>query len=72
MSSFKSTSKLRGAQTDTVVVQCSDHRVQLVAFELLNKGLELNGNYELLALPGGPQCMTLVEYMPKFSWALTK
>jgi hypothetical protein len=72
MSSFKSTSKLRGAQTDTVVVQCSDHRVQLVAFEFLNKGLELNGNYELLALPGGPQCMTLVEYMPKFSWALNK
>lgn len=72
MPSFKSTLKLRGAETDTLVVHCSDHRYQLVVFEFLNKGLELNGNYELLALPGGPQCMTLVEYMPKFSWVLTR
>jgi hypothetical protein len=69
---FKSTTKLRSAETDTVVVQCSDHRIQLAAFEFLNKSLELTGNYELLSLPGGPQCLTLVEYMPKFSWALTK
>jgi len=23
-------------------------------------------------MPGGPQCMTLVEYLPKLSWALSK
>lgn len=72
MASFKSTTKLRSAAAETLVVHCSDHRYQVVLFEFLNKNLELNGNYELLALPGGPQCMTLVEYMPKFSWALTK
>lgn len=72
MPAFTSTSKLRSARADTVVVHCSDHRFQVVLFEFLNKSLDLNGNYELLVLPGGPQCMTLVEYMPKFSWALTK
>jgi hypothetical protein len=72
MPAFISTSKLKTDRAETLVVHCSDHRCQAAFFEFLNQHLGLNGNYELLALPGGPQCMTLVEYLPKFSWALTK
>ena len=38
-------------------------------YEFLNGKLNLDENYDLLVLPGGPQCLTLVEYLPKFSWA---
>lgn len=72
MASFKSTTKLRTAHADALVVHCSDHRFQAALGEFLNKSLDLKGNYDLLALPGGPQCLTLVEYMPKYAWALTK
>ena len=72
MPPFKSTHKLNSAHADTLVVHCSDHRFQAALSEFLNKSLDLKGNYDLLALPGGPQCLTLVEYMPKYAWALTK
>ena len=72
MPAFKSSLKVNGAKADTLVVHCSSHRVQAALGEFLNKGLDLKGNYELLALPGGPQCLTLVEYLPKYSWAVTK
>lgn len=71
MSSFKSSLKVNSARADTLVVHCSSHRVQAALGEFLNKGLDLK-NYELLVLPGGPQCLTLVEYLPKYSWAVTK
>ena len=72
MSSFKSSAKFNVEHADTLVVHCSDHRLQAAVSEFLYKSLGLGRNYDLLALPGGPQCLTLVEYMPKFSWALTK
>ncbi len=57
------------APTHTLVVHCSDHRIQAGLQEFLNTHLGLANNYDLLAIPGGPQCLTLVEYLPKFSWA---
>ena len=72
MTAFQSSTKLNNAHTDVLVVHCSDHRFQTGLHEFLNDALRLNGNYDLLVLPGGPQCLTLVEYLPKLSWALTK
>ena len=63
------TSKLNQADTDVLVIHCSDHRFQAAFYEFLNLKLNLDENYDLLVLPGGPQCLTLVEYLPKFSWA---
>lgn len=72
METYRPSSKLNRLQTDVLVVHCSDHRFQAGLYEFLNLGLDLNENYDLLAIPGGPQALTLVEYLPKFSWALTK
>jgi hypothetical protein len=55
-----------------LVVHCSDRRIQAGLNEFLNKGLNLHSNYDLLVIPGGPQCLTLIEYLPKFSWASWK
>ncbi len=72
MSLYQSSAEINHAETDVLVVHCSDHRFQVGLHEFLNDGLHLNGNYDLLVIPGGPQCMTLVEYLPKFSWAAWK
>lgn len=72
MDGHKPSSKLNRAHADVLVVHCSDHRFQAGFYEFLNLVLNLNENYDLLVLPGGPQCLTLVEYLPKLSWALTK
>lgn len=69
MPSYVSSSKVERASTEVLVVHCSDHRFQAGLHEFLNQGLNLRSNYDLLVLPGGPQCLTLVEYLPKFSWA---
>jgi hypothetical protein len=61
--------KIAEPQTDTLVVHCSDYRVQQGIRKFLDDGLRLNGNFDLLVIPGGPQALTLVEYLPKFSWA---
>jgi len=69
MLSVQLTSKANLRDTDVLVVHCGDHRIQSAIHEFLNRVLELSENYALLAIPGGPQCLTLVEYLPKFSWA---
>jgi hypothetical protein len=69
MPSLQLTSKTNTADPEALVVHCSDHRFQAAFHELLNLKLNLDENYDLLVLPGGPQCLTLVEYLPKFSWA---
>jgi hypothetical protein len=69
MPSYTAPSKLARAETEVLAVHCSDHRFQAGLHDFLNRGLNLNGNYDLLVLPGGPQCLTLVEYLPKFAWA---
>jgi len=69
MASHELSSKVNRLETDVLVVHCSDHRFQAGFYEFLNLKLNLDENYDLLVLPGGPQCLTLVEYLPKFSWA---
>ena len=69
MSSTQLTSLLQSSDTEVLVIHCSDHRFQAGFHEFLNQSLGLAENYDLLVLPGGPQCLTLVEYLPKFSWA---
>jgi hypothetical protein len=53
---------------DTLVIHCSDPWYQPHFQEFLREHLGLQ-TYELLAVPGGPQFLTLAEYLPKFSWA---
>lgn len=62
-------STLREPVTDVLAIHCSDYRFHAGYQEFLNNKLNLDGNYDLLAIPGGPQCLTLVEYLPKFSWS---
>jgi hypothetical protein len=69
---LQTSSKLNRSHTDVLVVHCSDHRFQAGFYEFLNLHLGLNENYDLLSIPGGPQALTLVEYLPKLSWALTR
>jgi hypothetical protein len=54
-------------ESDVVVVHCSDPRYQPHFQEFLRKRLGLD-RYALVAVPGGPQFLTLAEYLPKFSW----
>jgi hypothetical protein len=69
MVSYQVDSKLQSAVPAALVVHCGDHRFQAAFQEFLNRHLGLAGNYDLLVIPGGPQSLTLVEYLPKFSWA---
>jgi hypothetical protein len=69
MPSFQPQAKANDLAADDLVVFCSDHRFRAGIEEFLTQGLRLNKNYDLLVIPGGPQCLTLVEYLPKFSWA---
>ena len=72
MPTMQLASILREPETDVLAVHCSDYRFQDGYQEFLNDKLQLDGNYDLLAIPGGPQCLTLVEYLPKFSWSSLK
>jgi hypothetical protein len=53
--------------SDTVVIHCSDPRFQLPFQDFLRGRLGLT-RYALIAVPGGPQFLTLAGYLPKFSW----
>ena len=55
-------------EASAVVIHCSDPRYQPHFQEFLREHLGL-GNYGLLAVPGGPQFLTLADYLPKFAWA---
>jgi hypothetical protein len=51
-----------------VVIHCSDPRFQPHFQDFLGRGLGLE-SYGLIAVPGGAQFLTLVDYLPKFAWA---
>jgi len=55
------------AVPDTLVIHCSDPKYQAHFQEFLRDHLGLE-SYELIAVPGGPQFLTLADYLPKFSW----
>jgi hypothetical protein len=72
MPTFQLGSKLKRGETDTMVVHCSDYRFQASFYEFLNNALNLDENYDLMVIPGGPLSLALFEYLPKFSWASWK
>ncbi len=55
-------------ESGVLVIHCSDSRFQLPFQDFLRGELGLKG-YSLVAVPGGPQFLTLAEYLPKFAWA---
>jgi hypothetical protein len=69
MPAYQLDSKLPSGLPAALVVHCGDHRFQAAFKEFLNKDLGLGGSYDLIAVPGGPQALTLAAYLPKFSWA---
>jgi len=65
---YRTRSPLTHVDPEALVVYCSAARYQQHFEEFLTAGLKLE-NYSLLAIPGGVQILTLVDYLPKFSWA---
>jgi len=63
------TSKLRSGGTETLAIHCGDFRFQAAFHEFLNRSLNLNGNYDLMVIPGGPLSLTLFEYLPEYQRA---
>ena len=55
-------------QSGVLVIHCSDPRFQPHFQDFLRGDLGIQ-HYTLLAVPGGAQFLTLVDYLPKFSWA---
>jgi hypothetical protein len=54
-------------ESGVLVVHCSDPRYQAPFHDFVRDRLGLD-RYALLAVPGGPQFLTLGEYLPKFAW----
>ena len=55
-------------ETEALVIHCSSARMQQQFHAFLTGGLGLR-KYCLVAVPGGVQALTLLDYLPKFSWA---
>jgi len=51
-----------------LVIHCSDGRFQPWFQDFLRRDLGVD-HYTLIAVPGGVHFLTLVNYLPKFSWA---
>ena len=54
-------------QPHALVIHCSDPRFQKHFHEFLRAHLGLD-TYGLIAVPGGAQFLTMIDYLPKFSW----
>jgi hypothetical protein len=67
--SYLLNSKIRREETNVLAIHCGDYRFQEAFHEFLNCSLNLDGNYDLMVIPGGPLSLTLFEYLPKFQWA---
>jgi hypothetical protein len=68
MTSYRTTAlESKPEAAGTVVIHCSDPRYQPHFQDFVRKGLGV-ANYALIAVPGGAQFLTLVDYLPKFSW----
>lgn len=72
MTNYSLDSKISDGEADVLVIHCGDYRFQAAFQEFLNRSLNLDGKYDLMVIPGGPLSLTLVEYLPKFSWASWK
>ena len=65
---YRSKSELTSVPPEALVVYCSAARYQQHFEEFLIDGLKLE-DYSLIAVPGGVQVLTLLDFLPKFSWA---
>jgi|SRR5580658_2739969 hypothetical protein len=72
MNSYQLESPRKRGRTDVLAIHCGDYRFQSAFSEFLNRSLNLDGNYDLMVIPGGPLSLTLTEYLPNFSWASWK
>jgi hypothetical protein len=68
MTGFRSGPVHASTEADVIAIHCSDPRYQPHFQQFLNTALGL-GRYGLVAVPGGPQFLTLTDYLPKYSWA---
>jgi hypothetical protein len=62
---YISKARREDANSEAVVIHCSDHRFQAGFHEFLTGGLRLS-SYALQAVPGGGHFVTLEHLMPKF------
>jgi hypothetical protein len=65
---YRTRSPLTNVDPEALVVYCSAARYQQHFEEFLVEGLKLE-NYSLIAIPGGVQALTLLDFLPKFAWA---
>jgi hypothetical protein len=56
------------AEGAPIAVHCTDPRFQPHFQDFLRTALKLD-HYALIAVPGGPQVLTSMEFQPKFGWA---
>lgn len=69
MNEYPLRAKLRSGDTEVLAIHCGDYRFQTAFQEFLNRGLDLDGNYDLMVMPGGPLSLILFDHLPKFNWA---
>ena len=50
-----------------LVVHCSDHRFRRAFDQFIDQTLAI-AEYDRIAIPGGPQFLVALDYLPKFSW----
>lgn len=56
-------------KAETLMVRCSDHRLARACEDFLeHKLLVPEGSYDLVVVPGGPQFLCAIDYLPKFLW----
>ncbi len=53
---------------DTLMIRCSDHRLAHACETFVEDILKVS-DYDLVVVPGGPQFLSALEYLPKFNWA---
>lgn len=51
----------------TLVVHCSDYRFRRAFNEFIEQTLAI-AEYDRIAVPGGPQFLVALDYLPKFGW----
>ena len=51
------------------MVRCSDHRLARACEDFIEHKLAVpEGTYDLVVVPGGPQFLCAMDYLPKFLW----
>jgi len=67
---YRSQGPFTERQSATLVITCTSNASSPYVREFLERHLGLaDGTSDSLAVPGGPQFLLLVEYLPKFAWA---